>query len=91
MSTIQPIQTRDVAAYDNYSPRRNLIARQALDKIRIIADAIRDAKSIPSGHLYAIVMGAFSLEEYERIIQTLKNAKLVYESTAHMLIWEGPK
>ena len=76
---------------DNYSPQHNIIAKKALDKIRIIADAIREAKSIPSGHLYAIVMGAYSLEEYERIIQILVNAKLVYKSTAHMLIWEGSK
>jgi hypothetical protein len=57
---------------------------------RILADAIRDLGEVPSGHLYAHVMGAMSLETYQGLIGILKHAKLV-EEKAHLLTWIGPK
>lgn len=54
-----------------------------------IAEAIREAKEIPSGHLYAVLMNKVDLEGYQRIIQTLKNAGLV-EDKGHLLKWVGP-
>lgn len=58
-----------------------------LARIRAIADAIRELRSVPSGELYAHVMGHFDLTEYEKIITILKNAGLVTESSGHMLTW----
>ncbi len=55
-----------------------------------VAEAIRDLGSVPSGHLYARLMGHMSLETYNKIITILKNAKLVEESN-HLLTWVGPK
>jgi hypothetical protein len=91
MAEVKPIITRDDSAYDNYTPRGNVIARRTLDKIRVIANAIKEAGSIPNGHLYAMVMEAYTFEEYEKVITVLKNAGIVYELTTHMLIWKGLK
>lgn len=60
----------------------------ALQKIKLIADAVKDAGSIPSGHLYAVVMSAISLSEYEKIIGLLKRSELISE-TANVLTWRG--
>ena len=39
----------------------------------------RGRRGLPSGELYAMVMGAMSLETYERIIAIFKAAGKVYE------------
>ena len=42
-----------------------------------IASLIKEVKSIPSGHLYAQLMGKMSLDQYNDLIATLQNAGLV--------------
>ena len=86
---VQPITPRDNAAYDH--PQKQEV-KQALLKIRIIADAIREAgdTGIPSGHLYAAVIEKYSLQEYESIITILVRAELIDEKY-HLLKWIGPK
>jgi hypothetical protein len=59
----------------------------AMNTAVAIAEAIRELKSVPSGHLYANVMGRMSLETFEAIIRTLKNADLIKETSSHELIW----
>jgi hypothetical protein len=54
-----------------------------------VADAIRELGSVPSGVLYAQLMGKMDLQTYELIIDRLKGAGLVKESS-HELIWNGP-
>jgi hypothetical protein len=54
-----------------------------------LAEAIRALGSVPSGHLYARVMGALSLEAYQSLIRSLVSAGLVRNSS-HMLTWIGP-
>jgi hypothetical protein len=56
-----------------------------------VAESIRELGEVPSGHLYAPLMGRLSLSAYESIIGVLKNAHLVAESPAHLLTWTGPK
>ena len=63
--------------------------KNTLDMIMALSEAIRTAGSIPSGHLYSIVMGTLSLESYNAVINCLKNTGLVSES-GHVLKWEGP-
>lgn len=48
----------------------------------IINDAIKDAgtNGIPSGHLYAMLMGHINLENYTIIINVLKKAGKIKES-----------
>lgn len=62
----------------------------AMKVVAAIGLAIYEAKEIPSGHLYATVMGTVTLDQYEKIIGMLKDQKLVAETPAHLLRWVGP-
>ena len=57
--------------------------------VQAVGDAIRDLGRVPSGHLYARLMGHFTLEQYGAIIDVLKRAGLVREE-CHELIWVEP-
>ena len=67
-----------------------------LQIIRIVAEAIRDLTlsnanglgGVPSGHLYAQLMGTFTLAQYQSVVNVLKRAKLVDEKN-HLLVWIG--
>jgi hypothetical protein len=61
----------------------------AFNIVLSIAEAIRDLKSVPSGHLYARLMGQMTLEQYNSIIDILKSAGAVTEK-GHLLTWTGP-
>jgi hypothetical protein len=54
-----------------------------------IGQTIAELGEVPSGELYAQVMGKLSLESYNAVIATLKRAKLV-EERSHLLRWIGP-
>lgn len=56
-----------------------------------VAEAIREAKEIPSGTLYTILMGRVDFFGYQAMIQNLKNAGLVKETASHLLTWTGPE
>jgi hypothetical protein len=62
----------------------------ALEIVSAIAGLIQDVGRIPSGELYALLMGKMSIETYERIIQQLINTQLVRRERSHMLVWTGP-
>lgn len=62
----------------------------AFHAVAAVAEAIREAKEIPSGTLYTILMGHMTFESYGRVITILKGAGLVAER-AHMLTWVGPE
>ena len=62
----------------------------ALAITRAVADAIKSLGEVPSGHLYAHLMGKLSLNEYTQVIGILKRAGLVTESS-HLLKWVGPQ
>jgi hypothetical protein len=51
-----------------------------------VAEAIKSLGSVPSGHLYARVMGFLSLSQYNQIIGILKKQGLIEESY-HELKW----
>lgn len=61
----------------------------AVKVMAAVAETIRELKEVPSGHLYAQLMGQMSFESYESIIRTLKRADLVAEK-GHVLHWTGP-
>lgn len=63
--------------------------KAALLATAAIAEAIRTAGEIPSGTLYAMVIGKMDLAAYTGIIRTLKNTGLVTES-GNLLRWAGP-
>jgi hypothetical protein len=60
-----------------------------LQLVRGIADAIKELGSVPSGHLYARLMGVMSLSEYQQIIGMLVSSGLVKQEASHLLVWVG--
>lgn len=67
-------------------------AATELELLRVVCECIREAKEIPSGHLYAMLMpSGMSLSTYERLIARIKGTGLVEETPAHLLKWIEPK
>ena len=65
----------------------------ALHAVRIahaVAETIRELREVPSGHLYARLMGVMDLRQYEQVIDLLIDARLVERAPAHLLRWIGP-
>ncbi len=60
----------------------------AIEIIKAVADTIKDLGSVPSGELYARLMGYMSLAQYNKIIGILKNAGLVSEQN-YILTWNA--
>lgn len=61
----------------------------AVSAVLAVAEAIRSLGSVPSGHLYAQLMGHLTLEQYTSIIGALKGAGVVTEQN-HLLTWKEP-
>ena len=60
--------------------------KASLGVLKAIADTIKELKEVPSGELYAGVMGSLSLEEYNTVIGILKQAGVITESN-YLLKW----
>lgn len=60
--------------------------KAALSAVMALGEAIKDLGSVPSGHLYAHVMGHMSLDSYNAAIGLLKRAGAVKEEN-HLLTW----
>lgn len=56
-----------------------------------IAQAIEELGTVPSGHLYARLMGHLGIDAYQSVIATLVHAGLVRQHANHLLEWVGPK
>lgn len=63
--------------------------KAALEIVKAVAEAIRELGSVPSGHLYAQLMGHMSLERYNKVIDTLVRTGLVRKEPSHLLVWVG--
>ncbi len=61
----------------------------ALECIKALADAIKSLGSVPSGHLYAGLMGKLSLDQYNQMIGILTRSGLVELTPSHVLNWKG--
>jgi len=64
--------------------------KAGLQTIMAVADSIRELGEVPSGTLYAVLMGKLSLEGFNKVLGILKNAGLVTETEGHLLRWTGP-
>lgn len=64
--------------------------KAALGMVMAVGDALQELGSVPSGELYARLMGHMTIGLYTKVIDTLKGANLVKEQ-AHLLTWIGPK
>ena len=60
-----------------------------LQAIFAVAEAIREAGEIPSGTLYAMLIGKMNFQAYEKMLAILKNAGLI-SVNAHLIRWTGP-
>lgn len=60
--------------------------------VRLIGQAVSEAgkQGIPSGHLYAVLMGKITREAYQSIIDLMKRQNLINE-TGNLLTWTGPE
>ena len=66
---------------------------EAIAAVRVaqaVAEAIRDLREVPSGHLSARLMGVMTLQQYEQVIDLLIEARLVERTPSHLLRWIGP-
>ena len=64
--------------------------KSTVEIVRAVADAIRAAGSIPSGHLYAHLMAyGMKIQEYEQIIGLLTRSGLVNKKN-DLLTWNLP-
>lgn len=59
-----------------------------LEVVRAVADAIREAKRIPSGHLYALLASkGIDFTAYQKIVGILVRGGLVEQTPSHELVW----
>lgn len=63
--------------------------KASLEVLKAVADVIRELGQVPSGELYARVMGYVTLNQYHSLIACLKRTGLVKESN-NLLIWVEP-
>lgn len=62
----------------------------AIRIVAAIADAVQEAGSVPSGHLYARLMGYMSVETFDSIISNIAATGLIRRDGNHLLVWTGP-
>jgi hypothetical protein len=53
-----------------------------------VAEAIKELGQVPSGHLYAALMGQMSLDDYNAVLSMLRRQKLVRVNN-HLVTWIG--
>ena len=63
-------------------------AKALIAIVQAIAETVKELKEVPSGVLYAQLMGKISLDNYQYIIGILKQSGKVKESNAHLLSWQ---
>lgn len=64
--------------------------KAAMEIVLAVGQAIKELGSVPSGHLYARLMGNMSLDTYNKVIALLKKVGAVKEE-GHLLTYIGPK
>jgi len=64
--------------------------KAALAIVIAVGEAIKELGSVPSGHLYARLMGRMNLETYNKVIALLVKTGAVKDEN-HLLTWVGKK
>lgn len=62
--------------------------KAAMQIVLAVGEAIKELGSVPSGHLYAHLMGRMSLETYTKVIALLVKVGAVKEEN-NLLTWVG--
>jgi hypothetical protein len=61
----------------------------AMEILILVGHLIQIKGTIPSGELYAVVMGSLDLRTYGAVLDKLESAGLI-KNSGHMLTWTGP-
>lgn len=64
-------------------------ANAAAEIITAVAETIRQAGSIPSGHIYAHIMDKINLEDWHKIVALLERTGLIRQDRSFLLHWVG--
>lgn len=64
--------------------------RAALGMVLAVSETIRELGSVPSGHLYTLLMGVLDIENYQSIIRTIEGAGLIKVDGSYLITWIGP-
>ena len=56
-----------------------------------VSEAIREAREIPSGTLYASLMGKVDYEGYQKLLRILTGAGIIEVIPSHLIRWTGPE
>jgi hypothetical protein len=62
--------------------------KAAMQIVMAVGSAIKELHSVPSGYLYANLMGRMSLDTYNKVIDILVRSGSVQQSN-HVLTWVG--
>lgn len=60
-----------------------------IELVKAIADSIRELKSVPAGHLYAMLCATMTADQFNVIIGKLVSGGLITRDQSHMLHWKG--
>ncbi len=58
--------------------------------VTAVAETVRELRTVPSGELYARIMGLVDIHGYQKSVRILKGAGLVSEK-GNVLTWVGPE
>ena len=62
--------------------------KAAVQIMKAVAESIKEAGSIPSGHLYAQLMGKMSLGSYEKMIDAMRRMGVI-QIEDHLITYVG--
>lgn len=63
--------------------------KAGLNIVLAVTEAIREAKEIPAGTLYAVLCGKVDIQGFEKIVSIITGSGLV-EKRGDLLRWVGP-
>jgi hypothetical protein len=63
--------------------------KAAVEIMKAVASAIKGLGTIPSGHLYAQLMGRMSLDSYEKMLSALQRMGIVSIDGNHLVTYIG--
>jgi hypothetical protein len=63
----------------------------AIKVMAAACEAVREARQIPEGHLYAAFIGKMNIETFEAMMRRLLGTGLIVRDPSRMLRWVGPE
>ncbi len=64
--------------------------KAGLNIVLAVTEAIREAREVPAGTLYAVLVGKIDIQGFDKIIRIITNAGLI-ERRGDLLCWIGPE